>query len=49
VEELRGFVQDFCKKHNLIPTEAIPGGANYTPGQAMRVAAELDWNKQMNN
>jgi hypothetical protein len=47
VETLRDFVQAFYEKHNLIPTEAIPDGANYTPAAAMRVVAELEWQKQM--
>jgi hypothetical protein len=49
VENLRDFVQDFCGKHNLIPTEAIPDGANYTPAEAMRVVAELQWKKEREN
>lgn len=49
VEKRRDFVQAFCEKHNLIPTDAIPDGADYTPADAMRVVAELEWKKQMDN
>jgi hypothetical protein len=47
VEELRDFVKDFCQEYNLDPTEAIPDGANYSPGEAMKVVAALEWEKQM--
>jgi len=47
VEEQREVVQDFCQKHDLDPIQVIPNGSRFSPGEAMKRAGELYFEKQM--
>jgi hypothetical protein len=49
VGELRDLVSTFCSKKNLNPVEAIPDGAQLTPGEAIQIVAKLHLDCHLSN
>ncbi len=49
VGELRELVSTVCNEHNLNPAEAIPDGAQLTPGEAIQIVAALHLERQLSN